>query len=72
MSGVSLFQCPGRIVTGVGALDRLPEEIERLGGCKIVSITDPGVAASPSLKMVERVLDRVAVGGGRDGGIVCL
>lgn len=56
MDGVSVFQCPGRIIMGTGALDHLPEEIERVGGRRIVVITDPGVAASPSLRMVERVL----------------
>jgi len=70
MSGVSLFQCPGRIVTGVGALDRLPEEIQRLGGRRVVLITDPGVAASPSLEMVERVLDDAKVRYGVFDGVI--
>ena len=70
MTGVSLFQCPGRIVTGVGAADRLPEEVERLGGGRIALITDPGVAASPSLERVECVLKDAEIQYGVFDGVI--
>jgi alcohol dehydrogenase class IV len=42
---------PGRVVFGVGALDRVGEEVDRLGGRRVLLVTDPNTKA---------IADRVA------------
>jgi maleylacetate reductase len=45
---------PGRVVFGVGALARLPEEVARLGAHRVLVITDP--ATAQTAEEVERAL----------------
>lgn len=46
---------------GVGAADRLPEELQRLGAKRPVLVTDPGVAATPGFGLVTDALDQAGV-----------
>jgi alcohol dehydrogenase class IV len=54
---ISTFAFPTRIVFGIGALTRLPEEIERLGLKRPLLVTDRGVVESG---LVERALSWAA------------
>ncbi|MGC9313514.1 MAG: iron-containing alcohol dehydrogenase, partial [Sediminispirochaetaceae bacterium] len=53
------FTGRGRIVAGDGALERLPEELMRLGGRRPMLLSDPGVAAAGLTKLVEAALARM-------------
>jgi maleylacetate reductase len=50
---------PGRVVFGVGAVDRLPEEVERLGMTRLLVVCTPAQAALASA-LTERLGERVA------------
>jgi len=50
---------PGRIEFGVGALSRLPDEVDRLGATKVLVITDPSTKAIAD-RAIELLGDRVA------------
>jgi maleylacetate reductase len=45
MRSFTYDQLPGRVVFGIGALDRLPEEVERLGARRALVLSTPGQAA---------------------------
>ncbi|MBM4081060.1 MAG: iron-containing alcohol dehydrogenase [Planctomycetes bacterium] len=61
MSTVRLFQCPRRTLIGVGAAERLPDEVKRLGARRPAIITDPGVAASPGFRIVTEALEKAGL-----------
>jgi alcohol dehydrogenase len=52
------FTGRGRIVSGDGALERLPEALTRLGGRRPMLLSDYGVAAAGLTKLVEEALAR--------------
>ena len=44
MSGLRSFSAPTRIVAGLGALERLAEELGGLGASRVAVVCDEGVA----------------------------
>lgn len=48
------FCMPTRVLSGLGSLASLPEEIDRLGGLRIAVVADEGVAAAG---LLQRILD---------------
>jgi len=48
------FSMPTRVLSGLGSLAALPEEIDRLGGRRIAVVADQGVAA---VGLLQRILD---------------
>lgn len=56
MKGVNVFQTTRRIIFGTGSIDRLPEELGRLGAEKTAVVTDPGIEKSGILADVEERL----------------
>lgn len=52
-SAVVTFSVPRRIVFGIGSLKGLPAEVTRLGGAKLLLVTDRGIARAG---LLERVL----------------
>jgi maleylacetate reductase len=50
---------PGRVVFGAGSRNRLPEEVERLGGSRVLVITDPATKPVAD-ELAERIGDRFA------------
>lgn len=48
------FSLPTRVLSGLGSLAALPEEIDRLGGRRIAIVADEGVAAAG---LLQRILD---------------
>ncbi len=58
---VRFFQTTPRLVTGPGALNNVPEEIKRLGGGKVLIVTDAGLVASGLVARLEGLLDKARV-----------
>ena len=54
---ISAFQAVHRIVHGMGSLKELGKEIQRLGGTRVLVISDPGIKAAGILDGVARALD---------------
>ena len=48
----------GRIVFGAGSLERLGEEIRRIGGSKVMVVTDPGLKSAGVVDQVTAVLEK--------------
>ncbi|MFH0822147.1 MAG: iron-containing alcohol dehydrogenase [Pseudomonadota bacterium] len=46
MNTISVFQTTPRIVVGPGSAGRISDEVKRLGGGKVVIVTDPGIVKS--------------------------
>lgn len=53
---VTVFDCPTRVVFGVGAVDRVGREASGLGGRTVLLVTEPGVLAAGLVTPVERSL----------------
>ncbi len=51
-----LFQTTSRIVMGAGSLNKLSEEVKRLGGKKVMIITDPGIVNAGMINGIESML----------------
>lgn len=61
------YASPVRVVSGMQALDRLPELLAQLGAARPLVVTDKGVRAAGLVDLLTGVLgDRVAVGGVAD------
>jgi alcohol dehydrogenase class IV len=58
---VTVMSFPTRVVFGAGALQRLPEEIGRLGMKRPLLVTDPGVVRAELLARVAEVLQRAGL-----------
>lgn len=52
----SYFSYPTRVVWGAGSIIKLPEEIRKADGTKVLVVTDPGVIAAGLLRRVEDLL----------------
>jgi alcohol dehydrogenase len=55
------FNTIRRIVYGLGSLQELGDEAKRLGGSKILIITDPGIKAAGILDAVRQVIERAGL-----------
>ncbi len=51
------FMAVRRIVHGMGCLQELGGEIKRLGGTKVLVVSDPGIKGAGILDSVAKVLD---------------
>jgi alcohol dehydrogenase len=58
---VKSFQTMGRIVFGTGSLECLGDEIRRIGGGKVMVVTDPGLKNAGVLDQVTAVLEKAAI-----------
>jgi alcohol dehydrogenase len=58
MAMAKSFQTMGRIVFGVGSLESLGDEIRRLGGSKVMVVTDPGLKNAGVVDQVAAVLEK--------------
>jgi alcohol dehydrogenase len=61
MNGTTVFQTTGRVIMGAGSINRLGDEIKRLGGSKILIITDPGLVGAGIIERVGNVLTGAGV-----------
>lgn len=52
------FNTVGRIVHGNGCVNELANEVEKLGGSRVLVVTDPGLKSAGILGVIEAVLDR--------------
>jgi len=57
MEQIATFRVPPKLITGVGAVGSVCDEIGELGGRKVLVVTDPGVAACLPLAMLTEALD---------------
>lgn len=53
---VQSFETVRRVVFGYGAVEKLPEEIKRVKGTRVLVVTDPGIKAAGVLDQMSRVL----------------
>ncbi|MCU0559706.1 MAG: iron-containing alcohol dehydrogenase, partial [Desulfobacterales bacterium] len=53
---IKSFETVRRTVFGYGAVENLPEEIQRVKGARVLVVTDPGIKAAGVLEQVTRVL----------------
>lgn len=53
----TVFSWPTRVVWGAGSIVKLPEEIRRADGTKVLVVTDPGVVRAGIVERVERLLE---------------
>lgn len=51
------FILPTRIEFGAGAIEKLPEELSRLGAEKVMLVTDKGIASTDILRCITTLLD---------------
>lgn len=58
---IKSFETVRRIAFGFGAIENLPEEIERVKGSRVLVMTDPGIQSAGVLDQVTGVLDRAKV-----------
>lgn len=61
MNPTRIFQTAPRIVQGAGCLSQVASEVERLGGTRIMIVTDPGLVAAGIVDRLETLL--------REGGV---
>ena len=61
MNPTRIFQTAPRIVQGAGCLSQIASEVERLGGTRIMIVTDPGLVAAGIVDRLEALL--------REGGV---
>ena len=61
MNPIRTFQTSPRIVLGAGCLSQIASEVERLGGTRVMIVTDPGLVAAGIVDRLEALL--------RDGGV---
>jgi len=62
MNLIRTFQTAPRIVVGPGCLSQIVSEIQRLGGTRIMVVTDPGLVAAGIVERLEALLE--------EGGVV--
>ena len=61
MDGVKIFQTTRRIVMGCGSLDRMSDEVRRMGRRKAAIVTDPGLVGSGIVARLEKLLTATGV-----------
>jgi len=61
MNPTRIFQTAPRIVQGAGCLSQIAAEVERLGGTRVMIVTDPGLVAAGIVDRLEALL--------REGGV---
>jgi alcohol dehydrogenase len=61
MDGVKIFQTTRRIVMGPGSLDRVSDEVKRMGGRKVTIVTDPGLVGTGIVARLEELLNATGV-----------
>ena len=54
-----IFQSPSRILSGVGCFQNLAEEVKRLGGQRVLLVTDPGIV---KIGLAERTINMLKSG----------
>ena len=59
--GISIFRTTKRIISGVGAIELLGQEVEHLGAKKALIVTDPGMVEAGIVERAERVLSEAKV-----------
>jgi alcohol dehydrogenase len=60
-----LFQTTPRLVMGPGSLANVPQEVKRLGGKKVLVVTDPGLVKTGIVARLEELLDAAKIKHGR-------
>ena len=55
------FNCRTMVNFGFGAVNALPEYVNKLGGKKILLMCDPGIASTPILGMVTAILETAGI-----------
>lgn len=65
MNPTRIFQTAPRIVQGAGCLSQIASEVERLGGTRIMIVTDPGLVAAGIVDRLEALLREGGVAFGR-------
>ena len=55
------FNCRTMVNFGFGAVNALPEYVNKLGGKKILLLCDPGIASTPILGTVTDILDNAGI-----------
>jgi alcohol dehydrogenase class IV len=61
MNPVMQFQMCGRLIFGNGSLAELPAAVKRLGGLKVLIVTDPGLVKAGLLARVAEVLSAAGI-----------
>ena len=56
MNSVNIFQTTPRIVKGTGSIARIADEVKRLGGTKVMIVTDPGLVKAGIVSRLEELL----------------
>lgn len=69
MDGIRLLQTTPRIVMGPGSLARIGEETKRLGGSRVMVVTDSGLIETGIVARAEEVLRSVGVSAMRFEGV---
>ncbi len=57
MNSVKVFQTTPRLVKGTGSFNRIADEVKRLGGSKVMIITDPGLVKAGIVGRLEELLN---------------
>jgi alcohol dehydrogenase class IV len=61
MNPTRIFQTAPRIVQGAGCLSQIASEVERLGGTRVMIVTDPGLVAAGIVDRLETLLSEGGV-----------
>jgi len=61
MNTIHLFQTTPRIVMGPGCLDQIAGEIKRLGGDRVMIVTDPGIVQAGIAGRLEEILGAAGI-----------
>jgi alcohol dehydrogenase len=59
--GVQSFETVRRVVFGAGAVESLPDEINRVKGSRVLVVTDPGLKSAGVLDQLTGVLERAKI-----------
>jgi len=62
MNKQEIFSTTGRIVMGPGSLQSVADEVKRLGGSKVLVVTDPGLVGAGVVDKLEQVLSGAGLG----------
>jgi alcohol dehydrogenase len=61
MNAIHLFQTTPRIVMGPGCLSQIQNELKRLGGNKVMLVTDPGIVQAGIAGRLEEILAQAGI-----------
>src|SRR5438309_2238914 len=53
---LSVFSFPTTIVFGAGAIEQLPQRLEKLGAKRPLGVTDPGLLKTPAFEKVDQIM----------------